>query len=181
MIRGRECPGGCPARIRRAGGFTLLETLVTLAIIGILTVIFYPSVKNSFEMRSFDNASRDILTTLQVAKWQAVNTKYFHRVRFAGDSAGWTYRIEIEKPYGTWTLKQGQQVKRIPSEFGVTLTLPADLSIVFDGTGFVSGFDTAKNQISLSSSRLALLGEPHYRTIRFYASGSTQFIKGSTG
>lgn len=169
------------ARPVREGGFTLFETLIVLAIFGILTVVFYPSVKNTFETRGFDNAGRDILTTLQMAKWQAVNTKYYHRVRFASDSAGWTYRVEIEKPYGTWTLKQGQEVKRVPSDFGVTLTLPSDLSVIFDPTGFVSGYDSTKSQISLSSSRLALLGEANLRTIRFYASGSTQFIKGTTG
>jgi prepilin-type N-terminal cleavage/methylation domain-containing protein len=169
------------ARPAREGGFTLIEALVVLAIFGILTVLFYPSVKNSFEVRGFDNAGRDILTTLQMAKWQAVNTKYNHRVRFASDSAGWTYRIEMEKPSGTWTLKQGQSVKRIPSDFGVTITLPSDSSVIFEATGFISGYDSTKNQISLSSSRLALLGEANLRTIRFYASGSTQFIKGTTG
>jgi len=179
MISRSEGPPYRYDRLARQGGFTLIEALVVLAIFGILTVIFYPSVKNSFEIRSFDNAGRDILTTLQMAKWQAVNTKYNHRVRFASDSAGWTYRIEIENPSGTWTLKQGQSVKRVPSDFGVTLTLPADSSVIFVPTGFISSFDSTKNQISLSSSRLALLGESNLRTIRFYASGSTQFIKGT--
>ena len=177
MISRNGSPSRRGAWFAREGGFTLLETLVVLAIFGVLAIVFYPNVKNIFEMRSFDNAGRDILTTLQTAKWQAVNTKSYHRVRFASDSAGWTYRVEIEKPYGTWALKQGQTVKRVPPGFGVTLTLPSDLSVVFDSTGFVSNYDSTKNQISLSSSRLALLGQPNFRTIRFYVSGSTQFIK----
>ncbi|MCX6566319.1 MAG: GspH/FimT family pseudopilin [Candidatus Aminicenantes bacterium] len=177
----REGPPYRCARLAREGGFTLLEALVVLAIFGILAVVSYPSVKNALEIRGFENAGRDILTTLQMAKWQAVNTKYNHRVRFASDSGGWTYRIEMEKPAGTWTLKQGQTVKRISTNFGVTLTLPSNSSVIFDPTGFVSGFDSTKNRISLSSSRLALLGQPNFRTIRFYASGSTQFIKGTTG
>lgn len=161
------------------GGFTLLEILIVLGIFGILAVVYYPSVKNSFEIRGFDNAGRDILTTLQMAKWQAVTSKYNHRVRFASDAAGWSYRIEIENPAGTWTLKRGQSVKRISTDFGVTLSLPANSSVIFDATGFVSGFDSTKNTISLSSSRLALLGQPNLRQVRFYASGSTQFIKGT--
>lgn len=162
---------------RRDSGFTLIEMLVSLAIFGILTVAFYPSVKNALEIRGFDNAARDIQITLQLAKWQAISSQYYHRVRFAQDAGGWTYRIEMEKPSGTWTLKRGQSVKRVPREFGFVLTLPADQSVVFTSTGFVNGFDSTKNRISLSSSRLALLGEPNIRVVRFYASGSLQFLK----
>src|SRR4030042_7061612 len=100
MISRNEDPSRRGARFAREGGFTLIETLVVLGIFGILAVVFYPGVKNSFEMRGFDNAGRDILTTLQTAKWQAVNTKYYHRVRFASDSAGWTDRVAHEQPDG---------------------------------------------------------------------------------
>lgn len=161
----------------RNSGFTLLESLVVLAIIGILTVSFYPSVKNALEIREFENAGRDLLTTLQSAKWQAVTSNYFHRVRFVQDAAGWTYRIEVERPAGTWTLKRGQSIKRVPREFTLTLNLPADGTVAFTTTGFVSNFDSTKNQLSLRSSRLTLLGQPNVRLVRFFASGSTQFIK----
>jgi len=173
-----DCRGeGTIFRRRRSFGFTLLEATVVVAIFGIIGFAAYPSIKNALEIRSFDTASRDILVSLQMAKWQAITTKYFHRVRFAQDAAGWTYRIEMEKPYGTWTLKAGQSVKRVPLEFGLTLTLPADNSVAFDTVGFVSNFDSAKNQISIRSARMTLLGEPNVRLVRFYISGSTQFLK----
>ncbi len=175
----RRVEGTLP-RSCRTSGFTLLEVLVVLAVFGILSFAAYPSVKNSLEIRGFDNAGRDILTTLQMAKWQAVTSKYFHRVRFAQEGGGWTYRVEIERPYGTWTLKAGQSVKRVPREFSLVLTLPADGTVVYNTTGFVSNFDSTKNSIALSSSRLTLLGEPNIRLVRFFASGSTQFIKQTT-
>jgi hypothetical protein len=77
-------------------------------------------------------------------------------------------------------LKPGQSVKRVPREFSLVLTLPADGTVVYNTTGFVSNYDSTKNSISLSSSRLTLLGEPNVRLVRFYASGSTQFIKQTT-
>jgi prepilin-type N-terminal cleavage/methylation domain-containing protein len=163
-----------------ASGFTLLETVVVVAIIGILGVVSWPSIQNSFEIRGLDNAARDILTSMQLAKWKAVSSKYPHRVRFAQDAAGWTYRIEIEKPTGTWTLYKAGSVKRVLKNLIVTLTLPADKSVVFDSSGYISGFDSTKNQIALSSSKIALLGEPSIRRVRFYASGSTQFITASS-
>lgn len=161
-------------------GFTLLETIVVVAIIGILTVVFWPNVQNSFEIRGLDNDGRDILTSLQLAKWKAVSTRYSHRLRFAQDAAGWTYRIEMEKPTGTWTLYKAGTVKRININHTVSLSLPASLSIDFDTTGYVSNFDSTKNTITLASSKLALLGEPSIRRVRFYISGSTQFIKASS-
>jgi len=168
------------SRISPERGFTLLETIIVVAIIGILTVASWPSIQNSLTIRGIDNAARDILTTIQLAKWQAVSSKYSHRVRFAQDSAGWTYRIEIEKPTGTWTLYKAGMVKRVPTDLSVTLTLPSDFSVIFDTGGYVSGFDSTKNVIAVSSSKLALLGEPSIRRVRFFASGSTQFIKAAS-
>jgi Tfp pilus assembly protein FimT len=167
-------------RKRRMSGFTLLETIVIVAIFGVLVFGAYPSVKNTLEIRGFDNAGSDLLMSLQLAKWQAVTSKYFHRVRFAQDAAGWTYRIEIEKPFGTWTLKPGQSVKRVPREFNLAVVLPDDQSVVFDANGFVSNFDSAKNTLTLSSSRLALLGEPNVRLIRFFISGSIRMTKAAS-
>jgi prepilin-type N-terminal cleavage/methylation domain-containing protein len=160
-------------------GFTLFELLVVLAIFGILGMVSYPSVRNVFEIRSLDAAARDVTSTLQLAKWQAVNTKLNHRVRFVSAANRWSYLIEVENPSGTWTAKPGLPAKSIDFLYTVTVNLPANSSIIFEPTGFINGFDSAHNQVSLSSAKLAKLGEPNRRVIRFYASGSVQFLKDS--
>jgi len=170
-----------PRRARSAfpSGFTLFEIIIVVAIIGIMAVATYPSIRNMVEIRSLDTAARDILSTLQVAKWQAVNAKLNHRVRFFQSGGVWFYRIEVEATAGTWTLKPRQEEKSISTGYTVAVTLPTGLSITFLPTGFVTGFDSTKNQVTLSSAKLALLGQPNRRVIRFFASGSVQYLKDS--
>jgi prepilin-type N-terminal cleavage/methylation domain-containing protein len=166
-------------RSASAAGFTLFELLVVLAIFGILGMVSYPSVQNAFTIRSFDATARDITSTLQMAKWQAVNTKLNHRVRFISSSGRWSYLIEAENPSGTWTAKRNLPTKIIDPLYVVTASLPVNSSIIFEPTGFINGFDSTKNQITLSSAKLANLGQLNRRLVRFYASGSVQFLKDS--
>jgi prepilin-type N-terminal cleavage/methylation domain-containing protein len=111
-----------------AAGFTLFELLVVLAIFGILGMVSYPSIRNVLEIRSFETAARDVMSTLQMAKWQAVNTKLNHRVRFISASGRWSYLIEAESPSGTWTAKRNLPTKIIDFLYVVTVNLPANSS-----------------------------------------------------
>ena len=65
-----------------ARGFTLIEILVVVGIMGIFLIVSYPSILNVMAVRNLDNTTREIQTYLQQAKLQAVSTKIVHRVRF---------------------------------------------------------------------------------------------------
>ena len=80
----------------RERGFTLIESLLVVAIIGVLVLVSYPSIKNSMETRGLENEAREILTTLQQAKFQAVKLKLNHRVNFDNSLGYWVYFIERE-------------------------------------------------------------------------------------
>ena len=86
----------------RQRGFTLLEVMVSVAIIGMMALVLYPSIINSLETRSLENAGRDILTSLQRAKFEAVKTRINHRVRFEYKHDIWTYFVEREDTPGNW-------------------------------------------------------------------------------
>ncbi len=162
-------------------GFTLLEMIVSVAIIGILSAAFVPSIINPSQVRLLDSAAREILTELQLAKWQAGAGKINHRVRFYSQSDRWWHVIEAETAPGTWTGKPGRPARSVPTAFALTLTLPSDSSVVFAPTGFVSGFDSTKNQILLASAKLASLGQPGRRRIFVFASGSLRMAAESGG
>jgi len=170
---------GSERRIRTAfkPGFTLFEIIVVLAIFGVMASISYPSIMNAFEIRNFDSAARDIMSTMQLAKWQAVNSKLNHRVLFASSGGLWSYRIQVENTSGTWTDVTRFLPKTISTRYAVVVTLPTSSAVSFAPTGFVNAFESAKNQISLTSFKLQSLGSLKRRLIRFYASGSVQYIK----
>ena len=161
----------------RRAGFTLIEMLISIAIIGILTVGSIPSILNSIEVRGLDNAARNIVSCLQQSKWLAVTEKLNHRVRFIGASGVWTYLIEAENPPGTWTAEPKTTIKSVPTRFTVGMNLPAGYTVVFTPIGFLSGYDSTLNTITLTSAKLGGLSQPNRWTIRVFASGSFLLVK----
>jgi len=158
-------------------GFTLIEMILVVGILGILMLSVSPNVQGVMEIRALDNAGREILSSFQWARWQAAATKLNHRVCFTNDHGRWSFAIEIESPAGTWALKRDFPARTIPAKFDVSVILPPDASVIFLPTGIVEGFDSARNTIALTSNKLAHLGQASRRLVRFYASGSVEFSK----
>lgn len=165
-------PKALPAR-----GFTLIELVVVIAILGLLALASYPSILNVLEASALDGTGRDLLMALQTAKWKATADGINYRVRFSQDGASWAYVIEKESAAGAWTTAPGSPKKSVPLKFGPTVTLPTSNDIIFTPTGFVSNCDSTRNSITVSSAKLAKLNQKSNRTVRFYMGGSIQFIK----
>jgi prepilin-type N-terminal cleavage/methylation domain-containing protein len=158
-------------------GFTLIEIVIVLAILGILMMSFFPAFTLSQEVRLLDNTANQILMTMQTAKWKAADTKLNHRVRFSSSGSLWTYRVERESSPGTWTLVQGTTQTQISSSFEVTMNLPTSQDVIFQSTGFVSNYQSLKNSITLASPKLRTLSQPYQRIVRLFAGGSVQCSK----
>ncbi|HQH46910.1 MAG TPA: type II secretion system protein, partial [Candidatus Aminicenantes bacterium] len=56
-------------------GFTLIESLVVLGIIGILILAGTPNILGTLEERALESTARQIQTAFQQAKFLAVNSK----------------------------------------------------------------------------------------------------------
>ncbi len=162
-------------------GFSLFEMIVVVAFVGILSMTVAPSLMNPTIARTLDMEARTIVGSLQLAKWQAGAGKINHRVRFFSQSGRWWHVVEVETSTGTWAGKPGQPARSIATKLALTLTLPADSSVVFSPTGFVDGYDSTKSQIRLTSSNLAAVGRASQRVIRIFASGSTRLTAESGG
>lgn len=157
-------------------GFSMLEILVAVGIIGILAVMFYPNIMNTLETRELENTAREVMMNLQRAKFQAVKTRLNHRIRFSNESYGWAYTIEREDTSAVWNTIPGFVQKVIPQKFNITVNLPSD-TVQFSPLGFVTNYSTAQNSVTLQSQKLQRLNQPDLRVINVFIGGSVRYLK----
>jgi len=166
-------------------GFTLIEIIVVLAIIGIIIVASYPSILNTLETRSLEGAAREILTTLETARYLAVNEKIPYRVRFYQQENVWRFIIEKQvrdpdKLNISWVQAPKFLPRTLPPKFNPRLKLPQDQTIIFSPLGMIENydFDSPQNhEIILQSSKLKSYNQEDVRIVRFYAGGSIGYVK----
>jgi prepilin-type N-terminal cleavage/methylation domain-containing protein len=169
----------------RERGFTFIEILVVVAIIGILALVSYPNIKNSLEVRGLENEAREVLSTLQQAKFQAVKIKLRHRVNFDNSQGYWVYFLEREVSFDSWVAVPNFRRRFIPNKFVVHINLPSNylgftpLGLAFTGLVVNQGptYDATLNNISIQSPNVQRQGQPGTRTILVFAGGSVQYVK----
>ena len=86
---------------------TLLESLVTVAILSITTLVAVPSLIRARESYELDSTARQVAGNLQSARVKAVSRNRDYRVRVTSPA---TYAIEREDP--TWKLDEALLIPR---------------------------------------------------------------------
>jgi len=164
-----------------SGGFTLIEMIVVIGIMGILMLVSYPSILNTMATRNLENTTRQVQTYLQQTKLQAVSTRIVHRVRFTRvDASYWAYEMERLQENGTWIRAQGAPRKAIPNGLNVTITFPAvgtDFVAVFSPLGTFPQFAINQNSITLQNPNLDRPGQMDERVLSIFLGGSIQYAK----
>ena len=69
-------------RPRTAGGFTLVELMVVVVLIGILTAVIIPEMRGTFQDAVLRAACRDLVNVCDLAASRAVSRNQICRVRF---------------------------------------------------------------------------------------------------
>ncbi len=165
----------------RSGGFTILEILVVVAIIGILSLVSMPGILNQLEVRALENAARDIQFSLQQAKLQAVSTKLNHRVRFAQVGTVWRYQIERETTPGVWEGLRPYLPKSIPVRLQTTINFPVitgtERGVEYSSVGMVANFSTVSNTCLVQSPKLKSMSQPDEVVLTVFMGGSIMFVK----
>lgn len=76
---GQECPRSLPRD--SAGGFTLLELMVVVVLIGVMTAMIIPEMKGTFEDALLRSTSRELVNVFSIAGSRAVSVNQVLQVR----------------------------------------------------------------------------------------------------
>lgn len=164
-----------------ARGFTLIEAIVVVAIMAMMMVYMFPNIMSSIETRNLDNGARDIQTTLEQARYRAIDEKVPYRIRFAESHGIWYMHLEDMDTTGNWVAAARFQAKSIDSRFVVALNLPAGLTVGFSPVGIVDGYDSTHNSLSLQSLKLKAKKQPDLRILTVFGGGTIRYQRATTG
>lgn len=166
------------AQHTRAGGFTLLELMMTIAIAGILAVLALPGFTKSLKNNCMTTTTNSLVTSLQLAKSEAVKRRSTVRVEAIDASeannewgkAGWRVRgpdittsASITKTIREVALGCGGDYIRIDGTGGAQAT-GGVASVSYDLSGYTesSVFNVCDNDREVNGRQVSLnsLGRP---------------------
>jgi type II secretion system protein H len=82
--------------MKQAAGFTLLELMVVMVLIGLITAMILPEMKGTFQDMLLRSTARDLVSAFALASSQAITLNQTHRVRL--DHLSGRYIVERAAP-----------------------------------------------------------------------------------
>jgi type II secretion system protein H len=161
---------------RRPEGFSIVELMIVLVIVGLIVTFSYPTIQRALEKRSLESAAREIMATLQRAKLEAIKSGLNSRVKFEKKHNEWFYYMEKENSSGDWSQVSGFLKKSIPADLNVDMKLKNDIA-EFTPLGLVANYEANKNTISIDNPSLKGPNQDDKRVITLYEGGAVHYQK----
>ncbi len=153
-----------PLRASRKSGFTLMELMVVLVLIGIMTAMILPEMKGTYEEALLSSTGRELANVLGVAYSRAVTVHQPHRVRL--DKITHRYSIE-RRVHGSHGQSSFAPVRDLPGGEG---TMDVRISIELRKPG--EDFSDASDADSLLASKGGMSFRDGDEAIVFYPDGT---------
>ncbi len=142
----RMASGPSPVRgLRGSRGLTLVELMITVAILSVALSLAAPSVSQQVANHRLQRASDGIVTGLSYARAEAARRNTSVSFTLNSDGAGWT--VAQVSPASTLQQRANGEAAGISATSSTTSRV-----VVFTPTGFVDSSGTYLSQVSLSSS-----------------------------
>ena len=114
--------GSDPHRQRPQAGFTLLELLIVILILGVLVGVSVPQFRRTFRHLQLQVFASDVATLLTYASKRAVATGEILRVHFdVADRRYWLAQVQQASPEGKF--------ERVSGKFGRISSVPEGISL----------------------------------------------------
>lgn len=121
--------------VRSRSGFTLIEALIVVVILGLIVLLGYPKVGAAMAKTDLRSARTTVINLVATARAASVQTNRRTWIKFEGNKAYVLARPRQKPPFVGNEVDTVGTVQNLSAQYGVTLAAVAD-SIQFDPRGF---------------------------------------------
>jgi prepilin-type N-terminal cleavage/methylation domain-containing protein len=123
--------------VRRRDGFTLVETLIVIVILGLIVLIGFPKLSSAMVQSDLRSARTTIVNMVATARAVSVQSNRLTWIKFEGNTAHVLARPRLTVA-GTGDADTVGAVRDLSDQYGVAVAYGVD-SIRFDPRGFGMG------------------------------------------